>query len=130
MMYTIYEVATGKIVSVGTYRPERIQAYLDEGQAAYEGEVDTNVFDRIVDGEPVSTVKTFDAQAHARAMRNVVLQSSDWTQGADSPLSDDAKAAWRTYRQQLRDFPTMVGECTCQQDVEDLMPLKPGNANA
>lgn len=126
MMYTIYEVATGKIVSVGTYRPERIQAYLEEGQAAYEGEVDTSIFDRIVDGEPVAAVSAFDAQAHARTMRNIALQGSDWTQGADSPLSDDAKAAWRTYRQELRDFPTVVTDCTSVTEVEGLMPIKPG----
>lgn len=126
MMYTIYEAATGKIVSVGTYKPERIQAYLEEGQAAYEGEVDTNIFDHIVDGEPVAAVRTFDAQAHARTMRNSALQGSDWTQGADSPLSDAAKAAWRTYRQELRDFPTIVASCETPQEVEDLMPIKPG----
>ena len=37
--------------------------------------------------------------------RNVLLVQSDWTQVADSPLTDSKKAEWVTYRQQLRDFP-------------------------
>lgn len=126
MMYTIYEVATGRIVSVGVYKPERIQAYLEDGQAAYEGGVDTQIYDRIVDGEPVAITNTFFPQALAREMRDLALQGSDWTQGADSPLSDAAKATWRTYRQELRDFPTIVTSCETPQEVEDLMPIKPG----
>lgn len=126
MMYTIYDTATGKILSVGSYKPERVQAYLEEGQAAYEGEVDTQKYDRIVDGEPVAVTNTFFPQVLAREMRDLALQGSDWTQGADSPLSDAAKATWRTYRQQLRDFPTIVTSCETPQEVEDLMPIKPG----
>ncbi len=38
-----------------------------------------------------------------RAERNHLLLLSDWTQTADNPISN--KAAWATYRQQLRDFP-------------------------
>ena len=34
------------------------------------------------------------------------LYESDWTQGADSPLTDEKKAEWATYRQKLRDLPT------------------------
>jgi len=46
--------------------------------------------------------KSLDA---LRALRVVKLKSSDWTQAADSPLSDAKKAEWATYRQQLRDLP-------------------------
>ena len=38
-----------------------------------------------------------------KARRNGLLNKSDWTQTADNPISN--KAAWATYRQQLRDFP-------------------------
>ena len=41
-----------------------------------------------------------------RANRNVLLAESDWTQVADSPLSDSKKAEWATYRQALRDLPS------------------------
>ena len=33
-----------------------------------------------------------------------MLLESDWTQLADSPLSDSKKAEWATYRQTLRDL--------------------------
>ncbi len=39
-----------------------------------------------------------------RRHRNIRLQECDWTQGADSPLSDSKKAEWQTYRQALRDI--------------------------
>lgn len=37
--------------------------------------------------------------------RNIKLQASDWTQMADSPLTDSKKAEWATYRQTLRNIP-------------------------
>lgn len=40
-----------------------------------------------------------------RAHRNEMLKDCDWTQLSDSPLSEESKAAWATYRQALRDFP-------------------------
>lgn len=39
-----------------------------------------------------------------RTARNYKLNNSDWTQMPDSPLSEEQKTAWQTYRQQLRDF--------------------------
>lgn len=39
-----------------------------------------------------------------RDKRNALLAECDWTQAADSPLSDTDKAAWATYRQALRDM--------------------------
>lgn len=41
-----------------------------------------------------------------RAQRSKLLTDSDWTQGADSPLSTSKKTEWQTYRQALRDLPT------------------------
>ena len=40
-----------------------------------------------------------------RLFRDGKLTASDWTQLADSQLSDAKKAEWANYRQQLRDFP-------------------------
>lgn len=39
----------------------------------------------------------------ARAKRNFLLKESDWTQTEDAPVD---KAAWKTYRQALRDITT------------------------
>ena len=41
-----------------------------------------------------------------RSNRTKLLKASDWTQGADSPLTDSKKTEWKTYRQALRDVPT------------------------
>jgi hypothetical protein len=47
------------------------------------------------------------AQATAvRADRDRRLADSDWTQVADAPVD---KAAWATYRQELRDVPAQAG---------------------
>lgn len=45
-----------------------------------------------------------------RAQRNARLAATDWTQGADSPLSDSKKAEWATYRQELRDYPSTASK--------------------
>jgi len=41
-----------------------------------------------------------------RAQRDACLVASDWTQMPDSPLTDEQRQAWATYRQALRDFPS------------------------
>lgn len=40
-----------------------------------------------------------------RSVRNKALSDCDWTQGPDAPLTDEQRAAWRVYRQALRDLP-------------------------
>ena len=40
-----------------------------------------------------------------RERRNKLLKQSDWTQANDSPLANDKKTEWKTYRQSLRDLP-------------------------
>jgi len=42
--------------------------------------------------------------ASKRDTRNQLLSDSDWTQMSDSPLTDEAKALWVTYRTALRDI--------------------------
>jgi hypothetical protein len=40
-----------------------------------------------------------------RLKRNQLLMESDWTQMPDSPLTDEAKTSWATYRSSLRSLP-------------------------
>lgn len=47
-----------------------------------------------------------EAESH-RSTRNSLLIESDWTQGRDVVLSNDAE--WKTYRQALRDLPSQSG---------------------
>jgi hypothetical protein len=57
-----------------------------EKEAAYQAELDTAL-----------------ANQH-RVTRNKLLADSDWTQMNDSPLSNEDKTSWATYRQELRDM--------------------------
>ena len=41
-----------------------------------------------------------------RETRNELLAVSDWTQANDSPLTDEAKTSWATYRTALRNLPS------------------------
>jgi hypothetical protein len=50
--------------------------------------------------------------------RNLLLQSSDWTQLPDVPL--ETKQAWAIYRQALRDITTQQG-----YPFEVIWPIKP-----
>lgn len=43
------------------------------------------------------------------ARRNKLLAASDWMMTTDSPLTDEEKTAWATYRQALRDLPQQEG---------------------
>jgi hypothetical protein len=57
-----------------------------EQEAAYQATLDANV-----------------SENH-RTTRDKLLSDSDWTQMNDSPLTNEAKTAWATYRQELRDL--------------------------
>jgi hypothetical protein len=48
-----------------------------------------------------ATLDAATAEGH-RVTRNKLLADSDWTQINDSPLSNEDKTAWATYRQELR----------------------------
>jgi hypothetical protein len=57
-----------------------------------------------------------------RATRNTLLADSDWTQMNDSPLTNEAKTAWATYRQELRD----VTDLDAWPNLDDAdWPVKP-----
>jgi len=56
---------------------------------------------------------------HIRSQRNIYLSESDWTQLSDSPLTQEKKIEWSTYRQELRDI-------TDQSDPKNIIwPTKP-----
>lgn len=55
-----------------------------------------------------------------RSQRNQLLQQCDWTQLADSPLSNESKSAWASYRQALRDLPE-----NCEDPSNPQWPQEP-----
>jgi hypothetical protein len=54
--------------------------------------------------------KPAQAMERLRIERDALLVSSDWTQSPDSPLTDEVKASWTTYRQELRDLPASTAD--------------------
>ena len=70
-----------------------------------------------VTGNDAVTKKKMD---DLRGTRNQMLTDTDWTQGADSPLTDSQKTSWATYRQSLRDI---TDSATSLEDVK--WPTKP-----
>ena len=64
-----------------------------------------------------------DTLTFLRESRADLLKQSDWTQSADSPLSDIKKAEWATYRQALRD---LTNNYTNEDSINDIVwPTKP-----
>ncbi len=57
-----------------------------------------------------------------RSLRNALLAASDWTQANDSPLANDKKTAWATYRQELRDMSDLA---SWPNIADDDWPVKP-----
>jgi hypothetical protein len=45
-----------------------------------------------------------------RQTRNYLLQECDWTQLPDSPLTEEKRSEWATYRQALRDITETYAE--------------------
>ena len=54
--------------------------------------------------------RTALALVRLRENRDSLLVSCDWTQAADSPLSDEVIATWATYREALRDLPANTSD--------------------
>ena len=51
---------------------------------------------------------TEDKWNSIRSQRNTLLYDCDWTQLPDSPLTNEKKQEWSTYRQALRDVTLQV----------------------
>lgn len=60
-----------------------------------------------------------------RSRRNSLLNTSDWTQMPDSPLSDEKKNEWKIYRQQLRDLPDKITDFMLYIQDTTLWPEPP-----
>ena len=60
-----------------------------------------------------------------RRERNKKLQRSDYTQLNDSPLSESKKAEWASYRQLLRDLPSLIIELNPDKSITFTWPQEP-----
>jgi hypothetical protein len=64
------------------------------------------LMERLVVMQPPSSE---NRMAYLRHIRDSLISLTDWTQANDSPLSETQRAAWATYRQSLRDLPSVYG---------------------
>ena len=106
---TIYNNQTGEIVRVMRMSDEMLAANLVNNPTWSSIDAETaNYRQKRVDLDTlqiVDLVISHDIADYIRSKRANLLRNSDWTQMADSPLSDAQKTAWATYRQALRDMP-------------------------
>lgn len=73
--------------------------------------------------ETIELTQEEKVELWVRRVRDVLLKDSDWTQVADVSLTAEQKAAWRTYRQALRDLTITLADIQTQEDV--VLPTKP-----
>ncbi|QDP51759.1 MAG: hypothetical protein GOVbin1578_22 [Prokaryotic dsDNA virus sp.] len=70
------------------------------------------IYKKAYPGNPLTTME------HLRQGRNNLLNACDWTQMPDCQLTNTEKAAWATYRQQLRDLPATYSN---DNNIEDIV---------
>lgn len=116
--YTVLDseeaLAKYDVYSVAQVVPPEVNALTQRHEQATPVQIDgkwTQVW-RVVD------LPADQAAANVRADRNRRLSDSDWTQVLDAPVD---RAAWATYRDELRNVPEQEGF-----PWEVQWPLKPG----
>lgn len=60
--------------------------------------------------EELALEATRDYWKQFRNIRDSFLFRCDWTQSPDSPLTEEKKSGWATYRQALRDLPVIISD--------------------
>lgn len=118
----IYNNQTGQILLNRNLSDAQVQELCDKNAnwAYINGAVDS-ISERVVN---LQTLKIERRQRRIptvanliREQRRLLLQGCDWTQAADSPLSEEKKAEWAAYRQALRDLPDEQGSVNSIDDV-------------
>jgi len=128
--FIVYNDA-GEILKTGTCVERDLPLQAQEGEFVMEGEAQDDLH-MIVNGQVVNKPPPPEPSIEElaekcmkllRSTRNRRLANSDWTQSADSPLTDSKKAEWATYRQVLRNLPSQHLETT---DIESVTwPSRP-----
>jgi len=101
--FTTYITSSGVILETGSTNVTLSEIPLESGQSIIEGIYEVEKY-KIISGSAVE--QDIDFWNAIRIKRDDLLSKSDWTQTADSPLTDSKKAEWVTYRQALRDVPS------------------------
>lgn len=113
-VFTVYN-SSGNITKTYMGTLENLTLNLESNESYIEGEYFDEEY-KIVDGEAV--LKTEEEKLlpieevwiNLRDTRDILLQSSDWTQVSDVPLTDEQKQAWANYRNALRQLPSNTAD--------------------
>jgi hypothetical protein len=108
--YIIYD-DNGQILRTGKCPQSMLDAQCGENENIIQGIaqddkhqiIDGLIVDKDVDKAVDNSIKLNEL----RQQRNILLSQTDWTQIPDAPLSSEQKQQWATYRQQLRDLPSL-----------------------
>lgn len=109
----IYDSQTGKIQQVVTFAataPEGSSYVSMDFRSDWAELINTHCVDvatqQLIIRPDLEQEKISDAWRQVRLQRNRLLSASDWTQVSDNNLTQEQRAAWAEYRQQLRDITT------------------------
>tara|TARA_Y100001938_G_C7957144_1_gene362303 strand:- start:232 stop:618 length:387 start_codon:yes stop_codon:yes gene_type:complete len=127
MHRTIYDTTTGEILSCRRIPDHMLDNNINRRpNTAYLNTYVQDISVKKVDLSNLSIVDKvvdYDWNEYMRLHRNGRLKATDWTQVPDSPLSNSKKAEWATYRQQLRDLPSTLGNITSREGI--IWPTEP-----
>lgn len=109
--YVIYNTTSGEIVATGTGSSDLMSARVGAGESYLttatlidpENKEVVNGVVVSISASVIATAETAKAWKSLRGLRDAALASTDWTVVEDTPVTN--KAAWKTYRQALRDLP-------------------------
>ena len=109
-MFAFYDNSTGEILSIVDASSQPVApsghgyiAYTHDKADMHKYAVSNGALQK-KSQSTIDAMERTEAQERLRRKRNQMLANSDWTQAADSPLTDAQKTEWRTYRQALRDI--------------------------
>lgn len=122
MYKTIYDNTSGKIIKCLRINDSQAQRICNENpQWSYLNRATDSIGKRRVNLQTLELELISMEQPSVanliRDRRRMLLQLSDWTQTADSPLSEAKRAEWAAYRQALRDLPDEQGSVNSIDDV-------------
>ena len=101
--YIVYNDA-GKILRTGSCPESDFDLQASEGEFVLEGQANDST-QEIVDGAVANIQRPiYESAESLRIQRDQKLTGTDWSQVADSALSDEDKQAYRDYRQALRNI--------------------------
>mgnify|MGYP003120144916 CR=1 FL=1 len=106
-----YEIVETEVDVQGFYQSGHIEG------SSYHLKWDASKKEVVIDDTAKVAWELAEEWKRIRTERTRLLAESDWTQGADSPLTDAKKTAWATYRTSLRTLPEDQKSKTKYSDI-------------